>query len=157
MLNLRIVKFVERNLLTIELIFLLIAIIISSFIQVIAYFYNLSAAIGIDWITNTYSWIISKKSGELLTVIDGFALIVGGLSFFLEKWIDNDTENIVYILVVVVSLVAAHVCKLLEWNLISVSITFSVGLLMLIPFSFLIFYSLRKSERRNKRRNTPRW
>ena len=149
--------FIEDHLLTIEIALLITALILSCVLQFLVDHLDMKKIIDVSWLINIYKWIISSNSDSFLNIIDGFAIACGGISFFLNKWIEDDTENIVYVLFVVISLTAAHIVKLIGLHVISFFICVAAGILVLIPFGFLVTDNLRNSKRRNLKRNRPRF
>lgn len=141
-------KLIEIYALRIEWIVLLSIIFLSAFVQICIYYFDLSAFFNCDQMNKIYLWIISAKAESLLTVVNGFALIIGGLSFFLKIWTEKDDENIVFILLIVVAVAISYFFKILGWHVMSVAVSLATGILILIPFSLLVFYCLRDSKRR---------
>ncbi len=146
--------FIEKKSLRIGWITLLCTLVISIILQIIVAKNDLTKYVQNELIIGFYSWMIDLKTDQLLSVINGFALIVGGLSFFLKTWIDYDKENIVFMLLIVVAIAISYICRIYSFQIISFMITLNVGVLMLIPFSYLIYHSLRDSKRRKEKKHT---
>lgn len=145
--------FIEKYSLRIEWISLLSTLVISTGLQIIVANNDMTKCVQNESLIGFYSWIIDFKTDQVLTVINGFALAVGGLSFFLKTWIEYDKENTVFLLLIVVAIAISHICKIYEYHIVSFMITLNVGVLMLIPFSYLIYYSLKNSRRRKEKRH----
>ena len=135
---------------------LTIILIFSIVLQIVICVFDVSKAINWSLIINIYKWIISNKLSDFLTLINKFAAVFGGIHFFIKNWIDYDSENIVYILILFIALLLTNIFKLLNLHIISFFISVGIVILMIIPFYFLIKYNLQDSKRRDKRRNTPK-
>lgn len=151
-----ILGFFDRNILRISIVVILTSISISGVLEYLAFNYDVLKWINCNNIEKIYLWVVGTQAQELLKIIDSFAIIVGGLSFFLKKWIEKDSENIVFMLVAVLALITSHVFKTFSLSIMSTLLTFSTGILLFIPFFFLIYESLLCSKRRNKRKNNVR-
>lgn len=147
------VEKLEMYILQIELSLLLATSIASFIIQILVIKIDLSRYLDWPWLISIYTWIKSVELNELLVIIDSFAIIVGGISFFLKKWVEKDSENIVFLLVIVFALLLSHIFKFLDWYIVSFSISSMSGVLLCVPFAFLIHDSLICSKRRTLKRN----
>ncbi len=148
------VEKLEMYILQIEISLLITTIIGSSILQIIVSKTNLSDFLDWPWLINFYTWIKGAELTELLVIIDSFAIVVGGVSFFLKKWVEKDSENIVFLLVIVFALLLSHLFKFVDWYIVSFSMSSMSGILLCIPFSFLIYDSLVCSKRRTLKRNS---
>ena len=148
---------VERKILTLEIVLIILSLIVSISLQIIIYIYDLANIIEWKWVHNLYNWIISSDSLELLNAIDGFAAAFGIISFFLDKWLKNDTENIVYVLILTISLVLAHIFKATNLHVISFFLALTAIVLLIIPCCFSIQDNLNSSTRRTENRNKVKY
>lgn len=96
-------------------------------------------------------WLQSHSLENLLKLFDGFALVVGGISFFIEEWAADDDEHKTYLFSIVLSLAVAHVFDWIGWHFVVLIVSFSNILLLLIPYSIFIFKSTMGSTKRAER------
>lgn len=152
-----ILKFINKNLITIELVVIVITIALSTVLQYFVYSYDLTKCLNNDFILDFYKTVVCSQSSDFIKIVDGFALIVGGVSFFVKKWAEKDSQNIVYILILVFSLVISHILKLINIHVVSFFIAVAVVLLIFIPFIEIIYDCIVNSKQFNLRFNTPKF
>lgn len=140
----------------VEILLLIFLLIGSLGLQCFIYKYDLSKKIKWSFIINIYKWIISNNLSDFLALINKSAAVFGGINLFIKNWIDRDSENIVYILILLFALLITNIFKLLNLHIISFFISLGIVILMIIPFCVLIKYNLQDSKRREQSRNTPK-
>lgn len=133
---------------------LFVSILIGSILQYVIVQNDLSANNNCKFIIWVYQTLILKNSLNILIVVDGCAFIVGGLSFFLEKWADKDSENVVYLLIVVFALAIAHMLYFFTFSTVTFFMTVAVIILLIFPMVIIIKDNLQNSKKRNIRYNT---
>ena len=101
-----------------------------------------------DWRLIFYKWIIEGNFAEFITAVDKVAAVVAGVSFFLKKWTDEDSENVVYTLNAALTLGLIHIFKSVNWHLMSFAMTVAAMLIIELPLRLLISKSLKDSKSR---------
>ncbi len=150
-------NFINKYLITIELVIIVGVIVLSVVLQFFVHSYDLSKCTSNDFIIDFYKNVVCSQSSDFIKIVDGFALIVGGVSFFVKKWAEKDSQNIVYILILVFSLVISHILKLINIHIVSFFIAVAVTLLIFIPFIEIIYDCIVNSKQFNKKINTPKF
>lgn len=97
------------------------------------------------------TWLKTHNLENLLELFDGFAIVVGGISFFIEEWAEDDGEHKTFLFRIVISLAIAHVFEWIGWYFCVLAVSFSNILLILIPFSIFVFNSTINSTKRAER------
>lgn len=87
---------------------------------------------------------------KLLEVVERYAVIVGGASFFFQKWTEIDTQNIIYILILVFTMFVSRIFFVCSLEIISFSITTFNIIAMLLFMFCLVLYCFIHSKVQNK-------
>lgn len=146
---------IELRLLPIEIISLLITVVFFGTIQAIVIYTDFFSNFP-EFLHNFYHYILETDILKLLQIIDGFAVIVDAIAFFLNNWAEKDTENIIFLFVIIGAVVSSCVCKMCDLPIISFALVIFSALFILVSFVFLIRDNLKSSERRTRRRNTSK-
>lgn len=149
-------KKIKENLFCFEIIIIFICFLLSAISQIFVYTTDATQYIKSGVLIKFYQWILTENSLTVLKSIDGLAAVVGGISFFVKKWADEDTENIAVILILVVALVSAHIFSAIKMHLISFSLTIGVLGLLVLMLILIFNDSLKKSKRRAFKKSQPK-
>ena len=147
------VTFLKKNILKIEMICLVTSLVASIVLQIFVYKCDLTQYITWKWTYKLYGWILNLNVTALLEETDKIAILVGGLSFITDSWTEKDTENTVYMLVVVFSLVLAKVFNIMHLNIMSFILLCINAILILIPIICIIYDCLNNSHNRDVARS----
>lgn len=145
-------KWIEKNMLLTEILLLLLPFVITLLTKFVVKLQCINA----QWIKNLSILITKEFTAELINVIDVFSIVFGIIIFFLDEWIKEDTENVVYLLIITIALAITHIFKLFEFHYLAFFLCISIGILVMIPFWFMIEDNLRDSMRRIEKRNTSK-
>lgn len=148
--------YINRNLIKIELIIFTIFILSSILLQYFVDTYDLSKCITNSFIVDFYKYVVIDNTNNYIKIVDGFAVVVGGISFFIKKWVDKDTQNIVYILLLVLFLLVSHILKLIGFHITSFFIATAAMLIVAIPFLNIVYDCLIESKQYNLKWNNPK-
>lgn len=149
------VEDLEKYALILELIIIFVTIILAILLQILINKYDLSQYLKSEFLLTFYQEIVCGKSLDYMKIVDGFAVAVGGISFFVQKWVDKDTQNIVYAMLLILLLFVSHILKLIGLDVSSFVITVASIILIIIPFIAIIYDSFVNSNSINEILNTP--
>lgn len=138
------VEYIQKNLFEIEIIGFIIFLAIGIIIQIVDK--GCSGALEAK-----LTFLQNYNMEKILEVVERYAVIVGGASFFLQKWAENDTQNIVYALSLVFTMIVSRLCFIISLNIISLSITIFNLLAVLLCMFCLVHYCLLHSKELNKK------
>ena len=141
------VDFVEKHLIKIELICFFSAIVIGIFTQIFD-----DKLANCEFLKKVLELNEGEKFNDLLDAVDRYALIVGGISFFVEDWINEDTENKVFILLIVISIIVARLFQIIDLQYLSLIITCVNVIIISIPLLCFIYRNIVDSHRRDLRK-----
>lgn len=143
----RLVEAMEKHLIKIEMACFFIAIIAG----VLCHIFN-AKLVNYEFIKSLLNWVKDGKLDDLLDTIDRYALIVGGFSFFVEEWTEEDTENKVFLLYAVFSLLIARFLLIFNLQYLSLSLTCINAVIVSIPLLCFIYRNIVNSHRRDLRK-----
>lgn len=137
------ITWLDKNAIKIELILLSAAIVFGFLGQVLAIKFKDN-----ELISKFYDWLSNHNLKDLLDLLDGLAVIVGGISYFIEDWAKKDQENKVYLFLIVGALFLAHIFQWLGLQYFSLVISLFNVLLILIPLECFIYMNATSSQKR---------
>lgn len=143
----KLVSTLEKHLIKIELICFFVAIVLG----VLAHIFDDKLA-DCELLKKVLELNNGKTFDDLLDAVDRYALIVGGVSFFVEDWTNEDTENKVFIFLVVFSIVIARLLQVIDLRYLSLTITCANVIIISIPLLCFIYRSIVDSHRRDLRK-----
>lgn len=147
---------IKDNLFCIEASVLFSCLLFSIVSQVFVIVTDATKYINSEVLIKFYQWILTEKSLSFLRSVDGLAAVVGGVSLFVKKWAEEDTENIAVVLILAIALVSAHISSAMNLHIISFSLTIAVFGLLIIILVLLFDDSLKKSRRRMFKKSRPK-
>lgn len=137
----------EKHLIIIELVLFLFAIVLG----ILAHLFH-DSIVNVSLLNKLLEWTEGSNLDDLLDIVDRYALIVGGISFFVEEWTNEDTENKVFLLLMVLSLMVARFLQIINLQYISLTITCINVFVVSIPFLCFIYKNIINSHRRDLRK-----
>lgn len=138
------VKAIETNLFKIEFFGFLLLLIIGIVFQVID-----KKCGGI--VTAKLTFFETYNMEKILEVVERYAVIVGGASFFFQKWTEKDTQNIICVLILIVTMLVSRLFVVFTLDIIAFSITiFNILTILLFMFCLVNYCFIRSTEQNKK-------
>ena len=138
------VEYIQKNLFKIEFIGFIIFFVVGIIFQVV----DKSCSGALE---SKLTFLQNYNMEKILEVVERYAVIIGGASFFFQKWTENDTQNTVYVLVLVFTMIVSRFFFVFSLHIISLSITIFNLLAVLLCMFCLVHYCLLHSKELNKK------